>query len=271
MAQLAQPRFGRLSDFVDELQSRGRYSFTKTEATDALECSVPALTLALNRLAKKRRIAMVRRGLYVIVPHEYSVRGILPPEWFINELMSFLSAQYYVGLLTAAEFHGAAHQRPQQFQVISDRQVQEIRVRGLSIGVFRKANVAAGGKVARRTVTGDIPVSCAELTALDLVSYQSRIGGLDRVATVLAELSESMDAERLAQEAACYGCDAAAQRVGYLLGSVLGEVDLTKGLLEWVKQRRPRYAAIAPANTANGRPRDRHWRVVINETVESEI
>jgi len=137
--------------------------------------------------------------------------------------------------------------------------------------MFQKADVAAGGKVLKRTTTGDIPVSSPELTAFDLVSYHDRVGGLDRIATILAELSESIDAARLGQEATVCGCDAVVQRVGYLLGSVLGETALTSELRKWVQQRRPRYVALTPANGCKGRPRDRQWRVIINETVESEV
>lgn len=45
----------------------------------------------------------------------------MPPEYFINELMGYLSQPYYVGLLSAAQFHGAAHQQPQQFQVVINK------------------------------------------------------------------------------------------------------------------------------------------------------
>jgi hypothetical protein len=72
MDQEAQNRRSRLSEYVDSLQSQGRYTFTKAEASKTLSCGAMALTLALNRLAKKRRIAMVRGGFYVVVPHEYT-------------------------------------------------------------------------------------------------------------------------------------------------------------------------------------------------------
>ena len=36
-----------------------------------------------------------------------------------------------------------------------------------------------------------------EATAIDLVGYQRRVGGLNQVATVLSELAERLDAKRL--------------------------------------------------------------------------
>ena len=45
----------------------------------------------------------------------------------------------------------------------------------------------------RQTRTGYINVSCPELTAIDLVTYQARSGSVTRAATVLAELVEKTD------------------------------------------------------------------------------
>ena len=45
----------------------------------------------------------------------------------------------------------------------------------------------------RQTRTGGINVSCPELTAVDLMSYQERAGSITRAATVLAELVEKTD------------------------------------------------------------------------------
>src|SRR5207244_10392072 len=70
-----------------------------------------------------------RRGFYVIVPPEYRVAGSLPAAWFIRDLMDYLRRPYYVGLLTAPSLHGAAHQAPQEFQVVTDR----------ALGVDRKS------------------------------------------------------------------------------------------------------------------------------------
>jgi len=44
--------------------------------------------------------------------------GCLPANQFIPLLMDYLKEPYYAGMLTAAEHYGAAHQRPQAFQVL---------------------------------------------------------------------------------------------------------------------------------------------------------
>ena len=74
--------------------------------------------MALHRLVKAGRLVMPRSGFYVIVDAQHRSVGTLPPEWFIDELMKNMGKQYYVGVLSAAQSHGAAHHRPQEFQVI---------------------------------------------------------------------------------------------------------------------------------------------------------
>ena len=63
---------------------------------------------------------------------------------------------------------------------------------------------------------GTIRVSTVEATAIDLVGYERHAGGLDQVATVLAELAEHIDPERLVV-AAKTAPVSWAQRLGYLL------------------------------------------------------
>ena len=125
----AQPPVRRtLNHLVDELQRSGRYSFTADEALASWSGSESALWRACSRLEKQGRIVSPRRGFYAIVPLEYRSAGAPPPEWYIDALMRFQGGSYYVGLLTAAALHGAAHQQVQAFQVVTDRTLCDVYV-----------------------------------------------------------------------------------------------------------------------------------------------
>ena len=82
-----------------------------------------AAKFALARLSSQGAIASPARGLYVIVPAEYRARGCLSADQdqFIPVLMKSVALPYYAGLLTAAQYYGAAHQRPREFQVFLER------------------------------------------------------------------------------------------------------------------------------------------------------
>ena len=58
---------------------------------------------------------MPRRGFYLIVDPGHRELGALPATAWIDDLMRFHGVPYYVGLLTAAALHGAAHQQPMAF------------------------------------------------------------------------------------------------------------------------------------------------------------
>ena len=96
-------------EYVSDLAAGGRYHLTSREVQSALGVSAAAAKLALNRLAKKNVIASPARGFYVIVPPEYRSLGCLPGDQFIPALMKHLDLPYYAGLLSAAQYHGAAH------------------------------------------------------------------------------------------------------------------------------------------------------------------
>jgi hypothetical protein len=84
-----------MTTFVEDLQAKGRYTFTQTEAMNADQRSVIALEAALRRLKQRGRIVNPRRGLYVIVPVEYREAGCPPASWFIDDLMRFLGRHAY--------------------------------------------------------------------------------------------------------------------------------------------------------------------------------
>ncbi len=83
-----------LADFVDSLQERGQYTFSREEALSALGSSPIALKRAAERLKAKRRLATPRRGVYNIVPLEYRHSGAPPAASFIDQLMRFHVTPY---------------------------------------------------------------------------------------------------------------------------------------------------------------------------------
>ena len=110
--------FHRISDYVDQFQRQGRYAFDHLDLEKSVSASPEAVGKALMRLAKKHRVKRLRKGFYVILPVEYSTVGMIPPDWFIDDLMRYLQLPYYIGLQSAAALHGAGHQQAQQFQIV---------------------------------------------------------------------------------------------------------------------------------------------------------
>ena len=258
-----------LTTFVNDLQAKGRYTFTLTEAAEVIPITGLALEAALRRLRKRGRIANPRRGFYVIVPLEYREAGCPPANWFIHDLMRFLDQPYYVGLLSAAAIHGAAHQQPMVFQVITDRATRAARAGRVKIQFHINRRIEKIPVVELQTETGFMRISTPEATALDLVRFVTAAGHVGNVATVLAELSEKLTPNALAKLVDFYAVPDI-QRVGYLLEQI-GEHDLAKPLAEWLETHRYRQVSLVSGKPKRRRSADPKWRIVPNERVEVDL
>jgi predicted transcriptional regulator of viral defense system len=262
-----------LEDFLNKLRSKGRYSFSLPELRTRFPISDEAVKKALQRLKKKKEIALVRKEFYVIVTPEYISRGILPPSLFIADMMKFLQKDYYVGLLNAAAFYGAAHQQPQDFSVITSKpSLREIKSDKLKINFYTKKSWAREDIIQKKVETGYLQVSSPELTALDLVFYFDQAGGFNRIATVLEELSETIDAIKLAETAKRFCQIAAVQRLGFLLDEILQHKELAMPLSDYLKTvnhfpvlLRPQKQK--PENMVTGNL----WKVVPNIQIEPDL
>ncbi|MDT8370118.1 MAG: type IV toxin-antitoxin system AbiEi family antitoxin [Longimicrobiales bacterium] len=256
-----------LANFVDDLQARGRYTFTREEVHQAFGAWTPATRASLRRLADAGRIVRPRQGFYAIVPLEYRSAGSPPASWFIDDLMRYVEQPYYVGLLSAAALYGAAHQRAQEFQVVTDRPTRTLFVARLRIRFLQSTRVRERPVRQVKTETGSIRVSTPEATALDLVHYLAPAGQMDHVATVLSELADVLDPEELTRLA-----DTAAsvevRRLGYLL-ELVGATKAADGLadaLGTLDKARP----LEPGLPQRGAERNARWGLYVNAAIEPD-
>ena len=258
----------RARNVIADLAARGRYHFSSSELRSALGVSEAAARQALSRLAAKGEIASPARGFYVIVPPEYRRLGCLPADQFIPALMEHRNARYYVGLLSAAQYHGAAHHRPQEFQVVAERNRPSIVCGAVRIAFVARRKLDAVPVESFNNPRGVVVVSTVEATAVDLVGYMHRAGGVDRVAGVLSELGDEMDPKRLVE--ACGSASVLwAQRLGYLLEHV-GAGAKAALLKEDVRRRARNFTKLLPSASADDAPRSRDWRLFVNANIEAD-
>jgi predicted transcriptional regulator of viral defense system len=256
-----------LPAYVNGLQQTGRYSFPRKEALEVTRLSPVALQHAARRLAQQGRLVSPRRGFYVIVPLEYKSSGAPPPSWFIDQFMNFKGHSYYVGLLSAAAVHGAAHQQPQEFQVLVDVQQRPTSVGRTRIRFLHKKKILSTATVPIKTETGTMKVSSPEATALDLVRYASQSGGLNNVLTILSELAEKIDADRLLSAAQHDDNMATAQRLGFLMDQ-LGDKSKTQPLAAWIQTTHPRPVKLQQGRSVRRARKAGPWNILVNDTLE---
>jgi predicted transcriptional regulator of viral defense system len=257
-----------LKDYLAQLAQAGRYFFTSQDASQRLEASRDAVKLALNRLRRKGEIASPGRGLYMIVSPEYRSLGSLPAEQFIPDMMRQAKAPYYAGLLSAAQYHGAAHHRPQEFQVMVGKARRPIECGKVRVIFHVRKRVVEVPTQDFNTPRGTVAVSTPDATAFDLIGYEAHIGGPDAVATILPELAEKLDADKLLAIAPTAPLPWV-QRLGYLLVHI-GEAPKANLLKDYVRKHARESTALVPSAPIANRPRDRDWKLIVNADVEAE-
>ena len=175
-----------------------RAVFLRDEACATWE-SVQVRSSMRRSVSSRGHLRDLRRGFYVVVPPQYLSWGAPPPSWYIDDLMRQEGHPYYVGLLTAAELHGASHQAVMEFQVVTDKRIPELHVGRSRIAFsYRKDMTAVVAGIAdRKTETGRMRISAVELTVLDLLRYPHAAGGIDHIATVLSDLSGKVNPDKL--------------------------------------------------------------------------
>jgi len=271
---MLQPR-SSLATYLTTLQSEGRITFTRAEAIAALGISQAAFLKAAARLQKRCMLLNPRHGFYVVVPPQFLSWEAPPPAWYIDALMQHEGRPYYVGLLKAAELHGATHHAVMEFQVVTDRQLRKIRAgRSWITFHFRKGmETVSSGIVEHKTDTGSMKLSGPALTALDLLRYMHVAGGVDAVATVLADLGGKVDGAELATMGAHFD-RACVQRLGYLLDR-LGHGERAQPLHDHLSAAKPvPWVALEPPKRGEVTPisqpveRNERWRVAVQRYPE---
>lgn len=256
--------------YIEHLQTRGRLTFTSKEAIAVMKVSTIAFQRSAGRLMAKRRLIHPVRGFYVIVPIENRITGAPNPLWFIDNLMKFKARPYYVGLLSAAALYGSSHQAVQELQIISNSQMRTIEGEKYRIRFLVNKRLENIPTQLIKTPSGFVPIATPEATAFDLVCYMRWAGALNNVATVLTELADRLNPEKLVTVAKIYGEVGLAQRLGFILDQV-ADVKLTRMLHEWVKSLNPSLILLQPGKGLARPQKNEKWSIAINDIIESDL
>lgn len=211
-----------LDRFVDDRLAHGRATFSREQAQAALDLKPEALTAALTRLRKRKRLASARKGFFLILRPEDQFAGAPDPANWVDPLMKFLSLDYRVSMLRAAAFHGSSHQAAMVFQIVAPKQLRNIaigrhRVQFLYQAPKAFAKVNQDEDLDRiKTSAGFAKVAGVELTLLDCARYFHKAAGIDGVAQVAKDIGGKAEPRKLRRLAAAYE-SSCVRRLGYLL------------------------------------------------------
>ncbi len=263
-----------LLNWIKDREIHGYPTFSIEDVRQAGVCSSgQVLKNELSRLCSNKTIVNVYRGFYVIFPVHYVLRGFIPPTYYIDQLMEYVQKPYYVCMLSAAELLGAAHQRPQQFSVMTIQPRRRgVYARNVTVEWFYRKNYPEGGVITRNTETGIIHISNPLLTAADLVQFQQHVGGLSRVATILEELAEQINMTNQFPALVPYVKTVVWQRLGYLLENIVGAKELADELYHQLSlvTNRIVFKPLSTSTPDNTSVRDSRWKINVNVQIETD-
>jgi predicted transcriptional regulator of viral defense system len=185
--------------------------------------------------------------------------------------MKHLKRDYYVSLLNAAAYHGASHQQPQEYFVMTGFPVlrptlkKGMKINYVSIKDFPETLIEK-----QKTEAGYLNISNAALTACDLVQYEKRVGGINRVVTVLSELSEVIGQSDFTPTLLHHTHVTALQRLGYLLEFVCLNQELADALYKSMENEKLSLFRIPlkAAKESKGFSSENRWKVIVNTEIE---
>ena len=148
-----------------------------------------------------------------------------------------------------------------------DRSVRPILVGRSKIRFFASKFTAAAAVSSIKTPTGTMRVSTPETTVVDLVRFSKSAGDLDHVATVITELSSSLEPKRLLAAARQVGDIPNAQRLGYVLEKTSTR-RLAGPLLNWINRCSAKRIRLRTSSD-DGRE-DSRWHVTVDRPLEIE-
>jgi len=195
----------------------------------------------------------------------------LPPQYYVDSLMRWIGKPYYLALQTAAALWGAGHQKVMKAQVMTElpQPTTSMRKNPSIIWLYRKS-VPLDFVVRRNGENGQVSYSNPELTAVDLVRYADRAGGMSFVATVLSELRETTNFSGAGTGVFRTAGVADIQRLGYIYDEILDD-EAQAGTIYAEMMRlgaRIRPVALAPSLTVPSKTMNKRWRIKVNYEIE---
>jgi predicted transcriptional regulator of viral defense system len=260
-------------DLPDWLLARGQPWVTNKQIAELLDVTAAEASRVAGRWHAKSLAFSPARGLQMLIPPEYRTWNAVPATHLVDPMMRHLGHPYYVGYLSAAELHGAAHQRPQVFQIVTSARVRNRSFGRVRVEFFTSAATTSQPTVTMNTPTGAMTVATAEITLLDLVAYPRRGGGTSNVATVISSFLEDqkIDPLKLLELSERYPASVV-HRAGWLIDRMGAEVGATMNL-DALRSRVDRRVEPTPLIASEPRrgPVDKSWNVYINGDVEPDL
>ena len=261
-----------VKDYIKLLLSQEEYSFSLEEILINTEKNEVSIRNELSRLSAKREIINLRKGFYLIITPRYSTAQKLPVQLFCDKLFKYLNRKYYLGLFTAAKFHGASHQQIQSDYIVTERpKMKDIVKNSIVVQFFTTSNWPKKNILQKQSDAGLFNISSPALTAVDLIHHQSKLGGINRIIANIEELAEEISDKDLFELISWYPNTSTIQRLGFIFEE-LGVNETHLNIIEtYIHAARVFPVLLSPSTNQKAGSAANRWKVDVNIKLESDL
>jgi predicted transcriptional regulator of viral defense system len=184
-----------------------------------------------------------------------------------------LDKPYYIGLYSAAQIHGAAHQQAQTEYIITQgSRMLDIRKKNVGIDFFLTSNWPNKANVdMKKSNAGYFNVSDPLLTIVDLIYHQRKIGGINRMLVNIEELLDEVELNKMDSLLQWYPHKSVLQRLGYLIDYISPGSDLLNPLLLYLEKYGYYPILLNTSDKIKPGAVDNRWKVDVNLVLENNV
>lgn len=261
-----------IAEYIKILLSAEEYSFSVDELRSKLEKTETAIKRELDRLTEKGEIVNLRKGFYIIITPRYSKAQKLPIQLYCEKLFKFLGRNYYVGLFSAAKFHGASHQQIQRDYLITEKpKLNDILKNSIDIRFFTSSNWYNKNIQLKKSDAGIYKISSPALTIVDLIHHQTKLGGINRIIITIEELVEEVTIVDLEELLNWYPYKSTLQRFGYVLQHLEINIDFQELIFNKLKSSNLFPVLLSPKSNEKPGAVNNKWKVDVNVNLEKDL
>lgn len=261
-----------IAEYIKKLLSVEEYLFSVDELRNKTRKTDVSIKRVLDRLTEKGEILNLRKGFYIIITPRYSSTQKLPIQLYCEKLFKQLERKYYVGLFSAAKFHGASHQQVQRDYLITEKpKFNDISKNAIDIRFFTTSNWSEKNLQIKKSDAGIFKISSPALTAVDLIHHQTKLGGINRMLAILEELSEEITIKDITALLTWYPHKSTLQRFGFLLEEVQADRKLNEPIMKHLQQSKTFPILLSPKSNEKPGSVENRWKVDVNVKLESDL
>lgn len=255
---------GKEAFLVRSLAEKGKTIFAIEDASRLIG---PGAKEVVRRLAVKKWVLPLKRGLYAMVPLDVGVKG--SDAFIVHNFVvaSMLTEPYYIGYWSALNHHGLTDQIPRTTFIATTKARHPVQVLDAEYYFIKLTKPKFFGWQDIKIEGQTILISNPDKTIADCLDHPEHCGGIEQVARAVYFSHNDINLKRVVEYAKRMGNRTVVKRLGYILDAI----NLLSDYKELFERFKPSagFPKLDPLSGKKGKHNGR-WKLLINYRLDPE-